>query len=160
MINYYKILNIPECSNILEIKKGFRVLALKYHPDKNNTEYSKSKFIEIKNAYDFLSDPKRKEILDKQLRQYKAATREEDIFAKKTNLHDNINKKYSSKFKRFAVLVISIIILFTIVKILNELPKRSTSIESERNINDTLSNPNQTLDNIQPITPKSGELKF
>lgn len=159
MINYYKILNIPDCSNILEIKKGFRVLALKYHPDKNKTEYSESKFIEIKRAYDFLSDPKRKEILDKQLRQYKAATSDGGSFIKKTNLQDNINKKYYSKFKILAFLVILIIILITIVKMLNEFPERSTSTEIERNTNDSIISP-KTLDNIQPITPQSGELKF
>lgn len=63
-MSLYKILEIEESSSICEIKKAYKKLALKYHPDKSN-KYNidtTSKFIEIKYAYDILSDEnKRKE---------------------------------------------------------------------------------------------------
>ena len=57
MLDYYKILGIPKDSNQIQIRKAFRELALKYHPDKNkNSEESKQKFMEIVQAYEVLSD--------------------------------------------------------------------------------------------------------
>ncbi|MGE0242428.1 MAG: J domain-containing protein [Nitrososphaeraceae archaeon] len=57
MSDYYKILGITMESNQLQIRKAFRELALKYHPDKNkNSEESKQKFMEIVQAYEILSD--------------------------------------------------------------------------------------------------------
>jgi DnaJ-class molecular chaperone len=63
-MSLYKILEIEESSSICEIKKAYKKLILKYHPDKSrklNIDTT-SKFIEIKYAYDILSDEiKRKE---------------------------------------------------------------------------------------------------
>lgn len=57
MSDYYKILGIQKDSNQIQIRKAFRELALKYHPDKNkNSEESKQKFMEIVQAYEVLSD--------------------------------------------------------------------------------------------------------
>lgn len=55
-----KILNIPESSEINEetIKKHYRMMALKYHPDKNKESDASSKFQEINSAYEFLSNNK------------------------------------------------------------------------------------------------------
>jgi len=55
-----KILNIPENSEINEeiIKKHYRMMALKYHPDKNKEIDAPSKFQEIHDAYEFLSNKK------------------------------------------------------------------------------------------------------
>ena len=59
MSDYYKILGVPKDSNQIQIRKAFRTLALRYHPDKNkNSEESKQKFIEIVKAYEVLSDEK------------------------------------------------------------------------------------------------------
>ena len=58
MIDYnpYKILNIDEKSSLDEIKKAYRILALKYHPDRNrnNIEEAEQKFKEISKAYNIL----------------------------------------------------------------------------------------------------------
>jgi DnaJ-class molecular chaperone len=55
--NYYDILGIDNRASQAEIKKSFRTLAMKYHPDKNkSSEDSKHKFMLIIEAYEVLSD--------------------------------------------------------------------------------------------------------
>lgn len=57
MPNYYEILEVPPNATQNDIKRSFRNLALKYHPDKNgNSEDSKQKFMRIVEAYEVLSD--------------------------------------------------------------------------------------------------------
>ena len=65
MSDYYKILGIQKDSNQIQIRKAFRKLALKYHPDKNkNSEESKQKFMEIVQAYEVLSDERARKRYD------------------------------------------------------------------------------------------------
>jgi curved DNA-binding protein CbpA len=55
--DYYAILGLTADATQEQIKKSFRHLALKYHPDKNkNSEESKLKFMNIVEAYEVLSD--------------------------------------------------------------------------------------------------------
>lgn len=58
--NYYKILGVPRDANARQIKKAYRVLALKYHPDKQKTDDEKAeaekKFQEIGEANEVLSN--------------------------------------------------------------------------------------------------------
>ena len=56
--NYYKILGIPRNAKSKEIKKAYRELALKWHPDKNaeNKEEAEKMFHDIGEAYEVLSD--------------------------------------------------------------------------------------------------------
>jgi curved DNA-binding protein CbpA len=55
--NYYEVLGLKPGASQDEIKKSFRSLALKYHPDKNRgSEESKQKFMRIVEAYEVLSD--------------------------------------------------------------------------------------------------------
>lgn len=65
MINYYKTLEVKPSATETEIKKAFRRLAIKYHPDKNKgRKDAEEKFKEIAFAYEVLSDPVRKLELD------------------------------------------------------------------------------------------------
>ena len=60
--DYYQILQIEPHSTLAEIKQAFRRLALIYHPDKNpNDKYAEVQFNEIKEAYEVLTNPVRKE---------------------------------------------------------------------------------------------------
>ncbi|XP_071033833.1 dnaJ homolog subfamily B member 4 [Parasteatoda tepidariorum] len=62
--DYYKILGISKGASEDEIKKSYRKLALKYHPDKNKTPDAESKFKEIAEAYEVLSDKKKRDVYD------------------------------------------------------------------------------------------------
>ncbi|XP_055387351.1 dnaJ protein homolog 1-like [Condylostylus longicornis] len=63
--DYYKILGIPRNSTEEDIKKAYRKLALKFHPDKNKNPGAEEKFKEVAEAYEILSDKKKREIYDK-----------------------------------------------------------------------------------------------
>ncbi len=64
--DYYKILGIERNSNIYDIKRAYRKLAIKYHPDRNqgNKEYEE-KFKEVKQAYEILSNSEKRSMYDK-----------------------------------------------------------------------------------------------
>jgi len=54
--SYYDILEIDRHATSADIKKSFRLLALKHHPDKNKSTESHQKFLQIVEAYEVLSD--------------------------------------------------------------------------------------------------------
>ena len=64
--DYYKLLGIDKGASKEEIKRAFRKMARKYHPDVNPDEQkSGEKFKEINEAYSILSDDKKREMYDK-----------------------------------------------------------------------------------------------
>lgn len=63
--NYYNILEIDKDASQNEIKKAYRKLALKYHPDKNNKDTNaEEKFQKIGEAYEVLFDENKKKNYD------------------------------------------------------------------------------------------------
>lgn len=64
MADYYKVLGVEKGASKEEIKKAYRKLAVKYHPDRNKSKEAEEKFKEISAAYEVLSDPKKKQAYD------------------------------------------------------------------------------------------------
>lgn len=62
--DFYRILGVAKTATDDEIKKAYRKLALKYHPDKNKAKGAEEKFKEVAEAYEILSDKKKRDIYD------------------------------------------------------------------------------------------------
>jgi len=62
--DYYKLLGVGRTAKDAEIKRAFRKLALKYHPDRNKEKDAEVKFREIAEAYEVLSDPQKRRQYD------------------------------------------------------------------------------------------------
>uniref|UniRef100_A0A1J3K9L5 DnaJ-like protein subfamily B member 13 n=1 Tax=Noccaea caerulescens TaxID=107243 RepID=A0A1J3K9L5_NOCCA len=65
-VDYYKILLVDKSANDDDLKKAYRKLAMKWHPDKNpnNKKDAEAKFKQISEAYDVLSDPQKRAVYD------------------------------------------------------------------------------------------------
>ncbi len=63
--DYYEVLNVGRDASAVEIKKAYRRLAMKYHPDRNRDDAdAEIRFKEAKEAYEILSDPRKKSAYD------------------------------------------------------------------------------------------------
>ena len=80
MKDYYSLLGIDKNATKKDVKRNYRVLATKYHPDKNSDPKAAEKFIVITEAYNILSKPKSRAKYDlyrwQQQKQQKAAADE------------------------------------------------------------------------------------
>lgn len=66
-VDYYRVLKVGRDASEEELKKAYRKLAMRWHPDKNvtiNKEEAETKFKKISEAYDVLSDPVKRQIYD------------------------------------------------------------------------------------------------
>ena len=82
--DYYKLLGVEKNANAEEIKKAYRKLALKWHPDRNptNKAQAEEKFKKISEAYAVLSDPEKRTQYDTygSADQFRQQYSQEDIF--------------------------------------------------------------------------------
>ncbi|XP_003439273.2 dnaJ homolog subfamily B member 6b isoform X1 [Oreochromis niloticus] len=67
MVDYYQILGVQKNATQEDIKKAYRKLALKWHPDKNpdNKDEAEKKFKELSEAYEVLSDESKRNVYDR-----------------------------------------------------------------------------------------------
>ena len=64
--DYYAILGVPKTASEEEIRKAYKKMALKWHPDRNreNKEAAEKQFKEVAEAYEVLSDKQKRTIFD------------------------------------------------------------------------------------------------
>jgi curved DNA-binding protein CbpA len=86
-MDYYKILNVSRGASIVEIKKSYRAMALKFHPDRNltNKNIASEKFNAISTAYQTLSSVDLKENYDELIRNTHVTRRQPAYSARAKN---------------------------------------------------------------------------
>ena len=63
--DYYKVLGLARNATEEDVRKAYRKMALRFHPDKNKSAGAEEKFKEIAEAYEVLSDKRKRDIYDK-----------------------------------------------------------------------------------------------
>ncbi|CAF0888558.1 unnamed protein product [Adineta steineri] len=86
--DYYEVLGVKRDASDKDIKRRFRQLALKYHPDKNKEPKAEEKFRAIAEAYDVLGDPTKRRQYDTQGHQSYTSSSKQDGFS---GFHFNMN---------------------------------------------------------------------
>ncbi|XP_069084988.1 dnaJ homolog subfamily B member 9 [Pleurodeles waltl] len=97
--SYYDILGVPKNASERQIKKAFHKLAMKYHPDKNKSPDAESKFREIAEAYETLSDDKRRREYD----QFGHETFTSGKGGKGSTFQHSFNFNFDEMFKDFDI---------------------------------------------------------
>ena len=123
MKNYYQILGLNRDADLFEIKKAYKKLAIKFHPDKNNNDsFFEERFKEILEAYETLSDIERKKAYDSKYdilynngntkHQSNKGTNKDSRSKYKTSSNNRDTKKKTRK--NYLGYIIALLIFFTI----------------------------------------------
>ncbi|CAG9759482.1 unnamed protein product [Ceutorhynchus assimilis] len=102
MVDYYRVLEVPKNATTAEIKKAYRKLALKWHPDKNtdNVEEATKKFKEISGAYEVLSDESKRKIYDARGTTRSSANRSSRNYRSYFDMHNPFSQRAFDKKRR------------------------------------------------------------
>ncbi len=106
--NYYDILGVSKSASAEDIKKAYRKLAVKYHPDKNkDNSQAEEKFKAVSEAYEVLSDPKKREMYNRfgqnwkqfqDSRQGGAGSDWSNFYSQQTGTHDYSYQNFEDVF--------------------------------------------------------------
>lgn len=90
-MNYYETLEVSEKADFTEIKKSYKKLAMKYHPDRNQgDEKAAEKFRKINEAYEIIGNEKKRKEYDEK-RKIKNFEKNENIPKNKSHTQNNFN---------------------------------------------------------------------
>ncbi len=91
MSDYYETLGVPRDAGPEAIKKAYRKLAMKYHPDQNSgSDDAEARFKELSEAYEVLKDPQRRAVYDRYGKEGMASAGQGGPFQAGFDLHDAI----------------------------------------------------------------------
>lgn len=98
MRDYYYILGITSSASDVEIKKAYRKLSLKFHPDTNSGDkYFEERFKDIQEAYETLSDAIKREDYDYKLNEFRSFKSNSEILK---NHEEKLKRKFEEELKR------------------------------------------------------------
>jgi DnaJ-class molecular chaperone len=122
--NYYQILAVKISATIEEIKKAYRELAKKYHPDKNQGDKeAEEKFKEISSAYETLSDAQRRNAYDLKLQEETVRLEQERIQKEKVSRKSNLKP---TKRTNGLEVVFGVALLFLIIGLIFSLSNENS----------------------------------
>jgi molecular chaperone DnaJ len=102
--DYYIVLGVSRSADLNRIKKAYRTVAKKYHPDASHSQESTEKFREIREAYETLSNEAKREEYDRELERQGSEIRISSVpeaIERKRSLLDEIESLFSSSADDF-----------------------------------------------------------
>lgn len=90
--DYYIVLGVSRGADLNRIKKAYRKVVKKYHPDVIQSEETKKRFLEIREAYETLSDERRRKEYDEELAKQRSELRI-------TRVPEIMESAYSGRFR-------------------------------------------------------------
>jgi DnaJ family protein B protein 6 len=103
--NAYQVLGVPEDATEDQIKKAYRKLALKHHPDKQSTDELRQQapavFAKISNAYELLSDPNKRQEYDYERRQDHTSPQPSSSRSRRSSRHHRHDDHFENHFDHY-----------------------------------------------------------